>query len=111
MKNGNGNSGVARHFPDVLDDWITDHEALLDALVVLREMDDCDEAISALLALRPIAVGKASWALWAGICDLQDLDAAVLLHDRIPHHVIVRARFALWGERPSNVLPLGPARP
>lgn len=88
------------HFPEVLAEWISTHEELLDALSALRRLGDCGrEAVEAISRDREVAKVRESWALWEVLSEGDGDDPEVQLLRAIRPSTLEWARRAIWGPR------------
>jgi hypothetical protein len=84
----------------VLAAWITGHDSLLDALLVLRrDGARSKEAVDAISSLREVAVLRDSWLLWEALTEGDGHDPEVALLAVVPPTALEQARRALWGPR------------
>lgn len=91
-------SDYSLRFIELLDEWVTRHRCLLDALVELRGTGDgAEAAVEAILAVKIVRVLSASWELWDQLVECTGDDPDVVLLDRLPRQVVEHARMAIWG--------------
>jgi hypothetical protein len=88
----------AFRFPAGVAGWILANAALLDALVALRLMgSDGEAAVEELLAVRAVAVFRASIELYYQLALCEGLDPQYEMEQVIPEPVFDTVRHALWG--------------
>lgn len=86
-------------FAEALGEWLHEHDGLVEALRVLRDLgEDASDAVAAVLSLRPVRVMAQSWALWEPLVDARDV-AVPLSHllRVLPGDVVESVSYALWG--------------
>lgn len=106
MHNGNRRFNAPTHDPETFADRLTTAiapvRALLDGLVVLREMGvDGADAVDSLLALPEIHRLRISWELWDMLVIGDGHDPDDLLADHLRLDLLDEFRVALWGHLPS----------
>jgi hypothetical protein len=93
--------------------WIVEHDELLRAIRVVRNVEaDTERAIDAILDFPDVNRIKLSWLLWDGLASGSGIDANELLAEYLPDEILELAVGALWGEpEPSNITVLPTTRP
>lgn len=85
-------------FPAALRRWVDTDGALLRSLLALRRLgSEGSEALSAALAVKRVAVLRASWELWEALVEGSGGDAEGLLLRALPLEEVELARLAIWG--------------
>jgi hypothetical protein len=95
-----GNCGTTTDtgFPEALAAWIARDGTLLESLLALRGLEaEGLEALEAVLAVRRVAVLRASWGLWEALTEGDGDDPEGLLLGVLPLSLVENARRALWG--------------
>jgi hypothetical protein len=94
-----------REGAEAIASWIEEHKAIVYSLVALRELGDvANDAVDAVLDVRPVRAFLASWDLWCAMVGASSGDADTLLEEFLPRALIDHANVAFG--RPAMVLRL-----